>query len=141
MSGTGLQFNGNPPASGASIDQCSAPLKRRLPPDYVRFLQRMNGGEGFIGKNYVVLWRVENLSGWNSNYNVDQFAPGLLIFGSDGGDEAFAFDMRFDPPPIVAVPFVAMELGDAKLIAPSFDAFMEKIARSPDLWTRDQGGN
>ncbi|MGO9133920.1 MAG: SMI1/KNR4 family protein [Methylovirgula sp.] len=58
-----LQFNGNPPASGPSIDRCSAHLKRRLPPDYVRFLQHMNGGEGFIGKNYVVLWRVATTEG------------------------------------------------------------------------------
>lgn len=133
-----MQFNGNLPASTESIDQCSARLKRRLPPDYARFLQRMNGGEGFIGENYVALWRVEDLFDQNANYKVQQFAPGLLIFGSNGGGEAFAFDMRFEPPPVVAVPFVPMDLDDAIRIAPSFDDFMDKAARCPDLWATDQ---
>jgi len=133
-----MQFRGNLPASRESIDQCSALLKRRLPPDYVRFLQRMNGGEGFIGENYIALWRVEDLFDHNANYKVEHFAPGLLVFGSDGGGEAFAFDMRFDPPPVVAVPFVPMDIGDAIGIAPSFDAFMEKAAQCPDLWTPNQ---
>ena len=60
-----MQFKGNPPASSALIDECSARLKMRLPPDYVRFLQRINGGEGFKGRNYVALWRVEDLPDWN----------------------------------------------------------------------------
>ncbi|HEY1735859.1 MAG TPA: SMI1/KNR4 family protein [Methylovirgula sp.] len=127
------EFKRNPPASGESINRCSARLKKRLPPDYVRFLQQTNGGQGFIGRIYLVLWRVENLVDSNASYNVDEFAPGLVIFGSDGGDEAFAFDMRSDPPPIVTIPFVPMALEDAKIIAPNFDAFMQKIAQSADL--------
>ena len=74
---------------------------------------------------------LEDLFDQNANYKAEQFAPGLLIFGSDGGGEAFAFDMRFDPPPVVAVPFVPMDIDDAIRIAPSFDDFMDKAARCP----------
>jgi hypothetical protein len=133
-----MQFNGNLPASDELIALSSARLKRRLPPDYVRFLQQMNGGEGFLSDNYVALWRVEDLFDQNANYKVELFAPGLLIFGSDGAGEAFAFDMRFDPPPVVAVPFVPMDFDAAIRIASSFDDFMDKAAQCPDLLTANQ---
>ena len=124
------RFNSNPPANQVSIKSCLANLSYLLPDDYIRFLERANGGEGFVGKAYLILWRVEELIDKNAGYNVAEFAPGLLIFGSDGGGEAFAFDMRSTPAPVVSVPFIGMELAVAIVIAPSFDAFLETLSRS-----------
>jgi hypothetical protein len=85
----------NSPASNSLLNQRIAAFGHPLPTDYLRFLRQANGGEGFVGKEvYLVLWRVEELAGMNAAYHVAEFAPGLLIFGSDGGDEAFAFDLR-----------------------------------------------
>jgi hypothetical protein len=39
---------------------------------------------------------------------VAQFAPDLLLFGSDGGGEAYAFDTRESPWGVVKVPFIGM---------------------------------
>jgi len=36
----------------------------------------------------------------NEVYEVAKYAPGLILFGSDGGDEAFAFDFRTEPTSI-----------------------------------------
>jgi hypothetical protein len=58
----------------------------------------MNGGEGFIGENYLRAWPVEDLIQSNKDYRVDEAAPGLFLFGSSGGGEAFAFDTRSAPP-------------------------------------------
>lgn len=36
-------------------------LPKPLPEGYMGFLERANGGEGFIGQRYVHLWRAEEL--------------------------------------------------------------------------------
>jgi hypothetical protein len=77
------EFEANPPASLALIEQCQAKLSSILPADYVQFLQQMNGGEGFLGKAYVALWRVDELGDRNAGYEVAEFAPGLFLFESN----------------------------------------------------------
>lgn len=123
------KFRANPPASPSLIAQSQAKFSFPLPLDYVEFLHRMNGGEGFLGEHaYVALWRVEKLSERNAGYEVTEFAPGLFLFGSNGGGEAFAFDIRTGQFRIVAVPFLGMdELADAIAIATNFRAFLEVL--------------
>ena len=123
------EFKANPPASVGLITQSQANLAFPLPVDYVRFLQQMNGGEGSIGEHaYIALWRVEELSERNRGYEVAEFAPGLLLFGSNGGGEAFGFDARTGQFRIVAVPFIGMHvLSDAIVIATDFRAFLEVL--------------
>jgi hypothetical protein len=67
-------------------------LPKPLPEDYVAFLQRANGGEGFVGERYVRLWKAEELIEVNRGYNVAEFFPNLFLIGTDGGGEAYAFD-------------------------------------------------
>jgi hypothetical protein len=122
------------PANPASIARCQSQLKFQLPADYVQFLEQMNGGEGFVGKNYLMAWSVEDLMQYNKDYHVEQRAPGLLLFGSSGGGEAFAFDARSTPPAIVAVPFIVLNLEDAIVIAPNFTACLQHLYRSEDLF-------
>ena len=80
-----------------------------------------------IGETYLMLWRVEELAEMNTAYQVDEYAPGLLLIGSDGGGEAFAFDTRTNPWPVVKVPFVGMDLQYAEVLSPSFDAFLKTL--------------
>jgi hypothetical protein len=124
------KFNCNPPAGVAVIRQFEAESRVRLPDDYAELLQQANGGEGFVGNAYVILWRVEELLEMNKAYQVAEYAPGLFLFGSDGGGEAFAFDTRSDAKPIVSVPFVGMELKLARPIASNFKAFLEELVKS-----------
>jgi hypothetical protein len=124
------KFNGNPPLKTGVIRQFETESGFRLPDDYARFFQQRNGGEGFVGNAYVILWRVEELLEMNKAYQVAEYAPGLFLFGSDGGGEAFAFDTRSDASPIVAVPFVGMELKLARPVAQSFEAFLEELFKS-----------
>src|ERR1700682_2950662 len=107
------EFDTKPAANPASVARCQSQLKFRLPADYVQFLEQTNGGEGFVGRNYLRAWPIEDLIQFNSEYHVDEAAPGFFLFGSSGGGEAFAFDTRSVPPPIVAVPFIVLNLEDA----------------------------
>jgi hypothetical protein len=54
----------------------------------------------------------------------------LFVFGSNGGGEAFAFDMRFGANDVVEIPFIVMDLAVANRIAPTFTAFLEMMSQS-----------
>jgi hypothetical protein len=126
-----MNFNGNPPALAASIRELKAESTFHLPEDYAKFLQEANGGEGFVGPNaYVILWRGEDLMSMNDAYHVREYAPGLVLFGSDGGGEAFAFNMRADGKPIVSVPFIGLDRAAARPLASNFNDFLEKLYNS-----------
>ena len=87
-----------------------------------------NGGEGFIGEEeYLMLWSVEELPSLNEAYEVQQYAPGLLLFGSSGGGEAYGFDTRNQRFEILRVPFIGMAWDLAQPIANSFDLFMRTL--------------
>jgi len=59
----------------------------KFPCEYVDLMKITNGVEGKIGENsYIAIWQIENIIQYNKGYAVEEFAPGLLIFGSDGGD-------------------------------------------------------
>jgi hypothetical protein len=76
-------------------------------------------------------WRVEDLISSNKECKIDDSVAALFLFGSDGGGEAFAFDTRSTPPPIVVVPFIGMDFQDTKLIARTSTHFCSScIARS-----------
>lgn len=124
------RFAGNPPASRGEIERIQEKINFHLPPSYVDFMFTRNGGEGFIGRSYLVLWKIEDLISMNDSYQVAEFAPGIFLFGSNGGGEAFGFDIRSDTYGIVSIPFVAMEVGDAKTVAPDFGAFLSTLFTS-----------
>jgi hypothetical protein len=120
-------LNHRPGATDAAIAAGEAQLGVRFPGDYVEFLKSTNGGEGFVGKEYVVLWGIEELASMNQSYEVQEYVPGLLIFGSSGGGEAYGFDTRTPRWPIVRVSFVGMEWDLADLLGVSFRQFLEHL--------------
>lgn len=102
-----------------------------LPADYVDFLRKSNGGEGFIGENaYLILWPVEQLLEMNSAYQTQEYAPGLLLIGSDGGGEAIAFDTNSPEFPVVSVPFVGMDRSLIRFVSPNFGGVFEALIKS-----------
>ncbi|RCS56437.1 SMI1/KNR4 family protein [Parvibium lacunae] len=115
-------------AAADVIAKAEAALQWPLPTDYKEFLEKANGGEGFIGENYLILWTAEELAQFNNEYEVQDYAPGLVLFGSDGGGEGYAFDARTTPAPIVQVPFIGMDLMYARQMAGSFSEFVSKLA-------------
>ena len=117
-------FRRRPAASEEAIVQVAKSLGLSLPDAYEGFLRTTNGGEGFIGDHYVIFWSAEELERLNRGYEVQKNVPGLLVFGTDGGSEAFAFDTRRLPWAVVLVPFVVMGFSAVAPLASSFEAFL-----------------
>jgi len=121
-------LNRNAPASAAAVELFERQLGVKLPPEYVEFLTITNGGEGFVGKSaYVILWAIGELASMNQAYEVQTYVAGLLIFGSDGGGEAFSFDTRNPRWPIVQVPFIGMAWDVAQPMGMTFREFLEHL--------------
>jgi hypothetical protein len=123
MTANSQAFQPNAPASTQALDSLRAALDKGLPKSYLAFLKRSNGGEGFVGDRYIQLWRAEQLVEMNSGYKTAAFFPNLLFIGSNGGGEAYAFDVSRSDATVFAVPFIGLPT-DAKAIAGSFDSFL-----------------
>ncbi len=121
------EFSLNPGVSEQVLATAEKYLTTSFPDDYRDFMQFSDGGEGFIGQEYLILWKVEELEQFNREYEVEKYAPGLLLFGSSGGGEGFAFDTRNSPYKIVQVPFVGMDLENSNYIAENFFSLLERM--------------
>ncbi|TPI40945.1 SMI1/KNR4 family protein [Mesorhizobium sp. B3-1-9] len=117
------------PAESAVVDGLSAHFGFELPRDYTDFLKEHNGGEGFVHDNYIIFFKAEELADFNREYEVEKYAPGILLFASNGGGEAYGFDTQDPNMPIVRVPFVGMNrklaLKTARNIADLFSRLAE----------------
>ena len=122
-------FRTSPPASPDQLTHFQLSSGINLPIEYLEFLKTSNGGEGFIGRNYLVLDPIEKIVESNRNLNVEEYAPGLVVIGSDGGGEAIGFDRRGTAWPVVMVPLIPLDMKEAQVIAESFGSFLDKYSR------------
>jgi hypothetical protein len=122
------EFIPNNPIQIKDIEGVEDKLSIKFPEDYVNFMVNTNGGEGSIGEDsYLRLWKIEELIESNEGYGVEEFAPGLIIIGSDGGDTAYGFDFRTEHPILVEVGFIGMDLEEPYFSASSFIGFIEYL--------------
>jgi hypothetical protein len=126
----------NAAASKSAIDEVTASLKHSLPTDYLQFLGKHNGGEGFVGEHYLILWKAEELIPLNRNYQVGEYAPGIFLFGSNGGGEGFGFDMHSSGSPVVVIPFIGMKRSSAITVASTFADLFSKLENNTELFCR-----
>jgi hypothetical protein len=125
-----IDFNGNPGVKPDALQEFERVSGILLPEDYRAILRRCDGGEGFIGDgSYLILWRISELLTFNKEYEVHDYCPGLLLFGSNGSGDAFGFDLRLDPFQIVRVPFVGMAEDEIVHLTSSFMGFLEILSR------------
>jgi hypothetical protein len=124
------RFSRNQPADEVAIRAAKNAANSAFPTEYREFLRFTNGGEGFIGSGgYAALWRVEEICPFNKDYEVSEYAPRLLLFGTNGGGECFGFDYRSPDRVIVRVPAIGMSLKEAILTAPTFYRFLEVLGQ------------
>ena len=118
----------NKPADETKITEVENQIGVQLPIQYKQFMLYSNGAEGELGENtYLVIWPIEEIISLNEAYSVNQYTPGILYFGSDGGDIAYAFDIRNENISIIEIPFESIHFEDVQLCAYNFNDFIEKM--------------
>ena len=110
------------PATPSAIETAEKFFNLKLPTDYKEFLQFSNGLEGETADSYLVLWSAQELVELNQAYNVKEFVSSIIIFGSDGAEDAFAFDTT--NMTIVKLPFIGMGYIANKKLTDNFADFL-----------------
>jgi hypothetical protein len=118
-------FEISPPATPIAIEKAENYFNFQFPNDYNDFLKFTNGLEGETSENYLVLWSAEELIDLNEAYHVKEFVQNVIIFGSDGGEDAYAFDTSGNEIKIIRLPFIGMGHIASELISDSFEEFLK----------------
>ena len=82
-------FKFNTPYIGEMIEKINEVV---LSKDYIEFMKKHNGGEGDIGETWLILYPLEELQEINDAYEIEEFLPGHIIIGSNGGGELYGID-------------------------------------------------
>lgn len=117
-----------PPVTPNVVKQVELELKHELPLEYKQFILESNGAEGMIGENeYLSIWPVTILNQRNQDYDVEKYTPGILYFGSDGGNTAYAFNFRKNSVPIIEISFDTIHIEEANELSESFYEFLKYL--------------
>ena len=85
-------WNSNKGANLNDIGIAQKQLHIVFPEDYLEFLKWSNGGEGYIGENYISFWKVEDLAALNAEYQIQKYlSEKFLCIGTDGGGICYGF--------------------------------------------------
>ena len=107
-----------------------------LPVDYLTAIREFGGREGFLGDQYLRLHRLDELIVLNAAYNIPNLAPEIIIFGSDGGCEAFAFTLH--DKVVVQIPFIPLSIENAIAKSHSFTGFIQQLNDTGTALENDQ---
>ncbi len=121
-----------PPATARSVDTLIAQSSLHLPDDYVALLRYSNGGAGKLGvePGWFEIWPAEDVLQLNQEYAVREFAPHFFAFGSNGGGEMFALDIRQLPHSnVFMIPFVGMDEDRRVVVVDDFGAFIHAMGQ------------
>ena len=127
----GLRFEAG--ASPTALASVQAELGVTFPDDYVEFLLTSNGADGTVGDGYLMLYRLEDVQKLTETWweGDDAGRARFVLFGSDGGGEAYVFDKTSAPTRIVMVPFASADPEDEVDCGTSFSAFLRKVRSGP----------
>jgi hypothetical protein len=108
-----------------------------LPSEYLSFLAHSNGGEGPLALQpyYFQIYSADDVARALEDRRHEEFFPGFVIMGSNGGGEYVGLDVRGSPPwPVVALDMTNIDLDESVLvIAPSFAAFIDLVGKEADV--------
>jgi hypothetical protein len=115
-------------AQAADIDAICNYAGAALPDDYVHILQTHDDAEGWVGDDYVVFWPASEVVENNQTLDAKNLLGNILLFGGDGGGEAFGISLRDSS--VVTVPLVGMSTELLRVVGPSISDWLAQMART-----------
>lgn len=134
LSEPGRHWSVRVPASEEAIERLQRQAPGPLPYEYLDLLRYTNGGEGPIALPplYFMLYEAEYADELNQNADHRELNPGYFVFGSNGGLESIAFELREQESwPIVMYDSVA-GTESAVIIAKDMREFISAIGIDAD---------
>ena len=111
-------------------------LSEAIPADFLSAVRHIGGHEGFLGQQYLRLYRYEELIDLNQQYQIPDYNPEIFIFGADGIGEAFGFIFGTDT--VVKIPLIPIPKEQADIITNGFGSFLNVLAASGKAPELDQ---
>lgn len=116
------------PTTIRKIKEVEKKIGIAFPNEYKEIMLYSNGMEGPIGEEgYLCIWPIEEIIPLNDKYSVSEFTPGIVYFGSDGGDVAYGFDYNNEKILVIEIPFDSIHIEDEKVYSTSFYEFLAKM--------------
>lgn len=119
-------LNNNHGVDSKDITVIEERLNAAFPLDYITLLKRSNGGEGYVGENYISLWKVEDLPALNEEYQIQKYlSEKFLGIGTDGGGICYGFclDKNYS---IFKCPLGDLDIKEVVIVAKSTKDFFKK---------------
>jgi SMI1 / KNR4 family protein len=119
-------LNNNHGVDSKDITVIEEQLNAAFPQDYITLLKRSNGGEGYVGENYISLWKVEDLPALNEEYQIQKYlSEKFLGIGTDGGGICYGFCLDKNYL-IFKCPLGDLDINEVVIIAKSTKDFFKK---------------
>jgi SMI1 / KNR4 family (SUKH-1) len=99
-----------------------------LPPDLRAFLEQHDGGRGKVGNRPLILWSADQIAREAQSQEVSLATPGLLLFGTDGGAEAYGYLSRLREHRYGRIPLIAAGMHEFEAVADSLEELIDSLA-------------
>jgi hypothetical protein len=103
-------------------------LSEAVPSDYLSAIKEFGGREGFLGQQYLRLYRYGELIALNEAYEIPHYNPQVFIFAADGYGEAFGFIVGTEK--LIKIPLIPIPKSEVNLVAEGFETFIHHLAVS-----------
>ncbi len=96
-----------------------------FPTDYLEFIKKYNGGEGFAGNDaYLRLNELEDLEELSVDYNIQQVLPEHCLIGTDGGGMLIGVDKLGI---YFIIDCISIDPNDKIIVGNSFEEFIKNV--------------
>lgn len=123
-------------ATGEALNRLKTLAPGPLPESYLALLAYSNGGEGPLPLQpyNFVLDPADAVADALEAGSYEEFFPGFVMIGSNGGGDFVAFDIRTTAPwPVVSIDMTNIDLDESVMpIAADFDAFLALVGIASD---------
>lgn len=124
----------NAPLNKEKFEKVIQSIDCKFPTGYLEFMRQYNGCEGgVLDGQWLVLWPIEELQSYNEMYGASEFAPELLLIGSNGG--AIAYGIERKEGIFIKTEYVRMSKEDAVQVGNNFQEFLYSLANFAEMGT------